>query len=44
MIYKTRHFNRWARKVLLSDDLLHNAVEEMVSEGALLEVSYGQNK
>jgi hypothetical protein len=31
MIYKTRHFNRWARKALLPDDLLRNAVEEMVN-------------
>ena len=31
MIYKTYHFNRWARKALLSDELLHHAVEEMVN-------------
>ena len=29
MIYKTRHFNRWADKATLSDDLLRRAVEEM---------------
>ena len=29
MIYKTRHFNRWAGKASLSDDLLRRAVEEM---------------
>jgi hypothetical protein len=31
MIYKTRHFNRWARKALLPDDLLRRAVEEMMN-------------
>lgn len=31
MIYKTRHFNRWAHKASLSDDLLSRAVEEMVN-------------
>lgn len=31
MIYKTRHFNRWAGKASLSDDLLRRAVEEMVN-------------
>jgi hypothetical protein len=29
MIYKTRSFSRWAAKALLTDDLLHRAVEEM---------------
>ena len=31
MIYKTRHFNRWARKASLPDDLLLRAVEEMTN-------------
>jgi len=31
MIYKTRHFNRWATKTSLSDDLLRRAVEEMTN-------------
>ena len=31
MIYKTRHFNRWAGKASLSDDLLRRAVEEMTN-------------
>ncbi|HIJ80431.1 MAG TPA: type II toxin-antitoxin system RelE/ParE family toxin [Desulfuromonadales bacterium] len=31
MIYKTRHFNRWAGKTSLSDDLLLRAVEEMTN-------------
>ena len=31
MIYKTRHFNRWAGKASLSDDLLRRAVEEMIN-------------
>lgn len=31
MIYKTRHFNRWAGKTLLSDELLRRAVEEMTN-------------
>jgi hypothetical protein len=31
MIYKTRHFNRWAGKSSLSDDLLRHAVEEMTN-------------
>jgi hypothetical protein len=30
MIYKTRHFNRWAIKASLTDDLLLHAVEEMM--------------
>lgn len=31
VIYKTRHFKRWADKALLSDDLLRRAVDEMVN-------------
>jgi hypothetical protein len=31
MVYKTRHFNRWAAKASLSDDLLHRAVVEMAN-------------
>lgn len=31
MIYKTRHFSRWAGKTSLSDDLLRRAVEEMTN-------------
>jgi len=31
MIYKTRHFSRWAHKSSLSDDLLCRAVEEMMN-------------
>jgi hypothetical protein len=31
MIYKTRHFNRWAIKALLPDELLYRAVEEMAN-------------
>ena len=31
MIYKTYHFNRWAGKTSLPDDLLHRAVEEMTN-------------
>jgi len=31
MIYKTYHFNRWAGKTSLSDDLLRRAVEEMTN-------------
>lgn len=30
MIYKTRHFNRWAHKSSLPDDLLCRAVAEMM--------------
>ncbi len=29
MIYKTRHFSRWARKVALSDEALCQAVSEI---------------
>lgn len=29
MIYKTRHFNRWARKAMLPDAALCRAVEEI---------------
>ena len=29
MIYKTRHFNRWARKATLSDEALCRAVSEI---------------
>ena len=31
MIYKTRHFNRWARKASLADELLCRAVDEMAN-------------
>jgi hypothetical protein len=31
MIYKTRHFNRWASKASLPDDLLCRAVDEMLN-------------
>ena len=31
MIYKTRHFNRWAGKASLSDNLLRRAVDEMIN-------------
>lgn len=31
MIYRTRHFTRWAYKASLSDDLLLRAVEEMTN-------------
>jgi len=31
MIYKTYHFNRWAGKTSLSDDLLRRAVVEMTN-------------
>ena len=31
MIYKTRHFSRWAHKSFLTDDLLCRAVAEMVN-------------
>ena len=30
MIYKTRHFNRWARKAALSDNALYHAVAEIL--------------
>jgi hypothetical protein len=31
MIYKTRHFNRWATKASLRDELLRRAVAEMAA-------------
>lgn len=31
MIYKTRHFKRWAGKTSLPDDLLRRAVEKMTN-------------
>jgi len=39
MIYKTRHFARWARKVGLSDSLLERAVLEI--QRGLLEADLG---
>ncbi len=39
MIYKTRHFARWARKIGLDDSLLEKAVVEI--QKRLLEVDLG---
>jgi hypothetical protein len=39
MIFKTRHFSRWSRKTLLSDEMLLRAVTEM--EHGLIDADLG---